>query len=169
MKLLKLLRLSPKDHKHAGFIVSVFKDSSAFSRKILEKKIDGTQHDAFRVIMPKGVEDRYVDEGVVIFRGYPWPFKPVLDEKVHKILDETYPGSGLKRHRASNLGKFEFIGKRNSNQSSGTLCARPGNTVNHQYFRLSMNVSLLPLARSKIIFTLKELADFEIISNIHLS
>lgn len=148
MKLLKLLRLSPKDHGHAGFIVSVFKDSSAFSRKILEKKIDGTQHDAFRVIMPKGVEDRYVDEGVVIFRGYPWPYKPVLDEKVHKILDEAYPGSGLKRHRTSHLGKFEFIGKRNSNQSSGTLCARPGNTVNHQYFRQSMNVSLLPLARS---------------------
>ena len=70
--------------------------------------------------MPNGVEDRYVDKGVVIFRGYPWPFKPVLDEKVYKSLDKAYPGLGLKRHRTSHLGKFEFMGIRNSNRI--TLC-----------------------------------------------
>ena len=47
-------------------------------------------------------------------------------------------------------GNFEMIGRRRSKQSSGTMFSLPKNVDNHQYYRQTMNTTLLPYVKSMI-------------------
>ena len=87
---------------------------------------------------------------ICLLRSYPWPFKNELDENFMKLFGLTFTGKGLKRSCTIHEGNFEMIGERNSKQSTGSLLILPKKVDEHQYYRESMNLSLLPHAKNVI-------------------
>lgn len=81
--------------------------------------------------------------GNTIFRGYQWPYETFKMKK--KFM---YQGKGLFRNVNIHGGGFHMVGKRRSDQSSGTTVCRPGNTNQHDYYTLSHNPILLHASRS---------------------
>ena len=92
---------------------------------------------------------------VSIFRGYSWPFMNCVKETHFDLIQRTYQSKGLVRHCTKHYGNFEMIGERRSYQSNGSLIIDPDYVMEHQYYRQTMDSSLLPYVKS-IINSLQE-------------
>ena len=90
------------------------------------------------------------DNVISIFRGYKWPYKNCLKEKHYDLLKITYKNKGMIRKCTHHKGNFEMIGRRRSKQSSGTMFSLPKNVDNHQYYRQTMNTTLLTYVKSMV-------------------
>lgn len=87
---------------------------------------------------------------ICLLRSYPWPFYNDFNETLMNLFHLTFPGKGLKRNCTQHEGSFEMIGERNSKQSTGSLLVLPKKVDEHQYYRESMNLNLLPHAKNVI-------------------
>ena len=84
---------------------------------------------------------------VSIFRGYSWPFINCVKETYFDLMQRTYQSKGLVRHCTKHYGNFEMIGERRSYQSNGSLIVDPEYVMEHQYYRETMDSSLLPYVK----------------------
>ena len=145
MDLVKLKKIE-LDHDVSNVIVAVCESEE--KSRIIEsaKKISD---DLFQVTIDGNCKDHLVENGAVVFRAYIWPFRNSLEESDIPFLQCFSSGKGLKRSCTNHDGRFESIGRRQTNQASASLVSTSGNTVEHDYLRLngSMNIALLPIAR----------------------
>ena len=149
LSLQKLLCLSPKKQYPSGFIVSVYDELNAQDLKdqnLLPIPVDKSAG-IYKVEMRQNKRDIDIAGGIILFRGFQWPYKKILDKNSFELFSKTFKGKGLVRHCTSHQGNFEFIGVRKSNQSSGSLSATTSRTCYHQYSRESMDLTLLPLLK----------------------
>ena len=149
LSLQKLLCLSPKKQYPSGFIVSVYDELNAQDLKdqnLLPIPVDKSAG-IYKVEMRQNKRDIDIAGGIILFRGFQWPYKKILDKNSFELFSKTFKGKGLVRHCTSHQGNFEFIGVRKSNQSSGSLSATASRTCYHQYSRESMDLTLLPLLK----------------------
>ena len=110
----------------------------------------------------RNVPDFHLPSGcVTVFRVYQWPYESNVSDSVFHLLSMTYGEKGLIRSRVPHEGNFKMIGKRTSSQSTGSLVALPLKTSDHQYYRSSMDCSLLPLARGDVLFMIKAFTRFQ--------
>ena len=95
--------------------------------------------------------DFELNQGLIcIFRGYEWPFEQKITQHHHDLFTKIYTKKRLIRKCTHHYRNFEMIGRRCSKQSTGTTFCETQNGNLHQYFRNSMNTSLLPYVRSMI-------------------
>ena len=135
------------DHNSGGSIVTHYQgnDSQSIPLDAVETSVEGI----FHTVLRKNKSDVGIGNNcVTVFRGYRWPYETKIPDNVFELLASTYSKKGLLRNCVDHLGNFEMIGKRTSNQSTGSMCAKSGNTINHEYNRTSMDSSLQPLVRS---------------------
>ena len=149
LPLQKLLRLSPKKQYPSGFIVSVYNELNTQGLKdqnLLPIPVDKSAG-IYKVEMHQNKRDIDIADGIVLFRGFQWPFEKILDKHCFELFSKTFKGKGLVRHCTSHQGNFEFIGVRKSNQSSGSLSTTASRSCYHQYSRESMDLTVLPLLK----------------------
>ena len=140
------------DHQtYSGCIVSHFiTEKNLYSS--LPGPLESTDINGIYLMrLTRNVPDFHLPSGcVTVFRGYQWPYESNVSDSVFHLLSMTYGEKGLLRSSVPHEGNFEMIGKRTSSQSTGSLVALPLKTSDHQYYRSSMDCSLLPLARGPI-------------------
>ncbi len=137
-----------------GQIVSFFEKDVEIYQVFPDAKstpIDGI----FEVQLSRNMDDNFLGfRGCCsVFRGYQWPFVTEIHDDVYELFSKTYKRKGLIRSSVPHQGNFEMVGRRTSKQSTGSMVAI--DTSQHEYFRDSMDSSLLPLLRG-IINTLQE-------------
>lgn len=118
----------------------------------LDNKVEATGIKGLYVMrLRKYVPDFSLPFGCIsVFRGYQWPYSTDIPDDVFDLLANTYTGKGLIRNGVPHYGNFEMIGRRTSNQSTGSMIALAKETHNHEYYRQSMDSTLLPLLRGVI-------------------
>jgi hypothetical protein len=141
--------VSKRKDSGAGGNIVCFKEDNSDVKEIYNDAEPTQVEGVYRVQLSKNIDDTKIGGlGLCpIFRGYQWPFITSISEDVYDLLSLTYPKKGLIRSSVPHRGNFEMIGRRTSCQSTGSMCALPKNTKNHQYYRASMHSSLLPLVR----------------------
>lgn len=103
-------------------------------------------------VMDRNMYDFDVPMGVVVFRGYAWPYRNSLSTGSLEIVSQCFRGKGLNRSCTEHSGNFEMVGKRLTNMASGSMSCPPGRSKEHSFFRnnTSMQRSLLPMARAVV-------------------
>ena len=149
MDIVVLHEMKLKDH-YDSIVVSMIDHDDEL---LLEKPdLNDLGNGVYTGRMSSGKRDHEFENGFVVFRGYTWPYKKVLNTATKAVMDQTFNGKGLKRSCTDHEGSFEMIGPRQSDRAYGSMAATPGNTRNHFYFRNNntMNRTLLPHAMNII-------------------
>ena len=107
--------------------------------------------DVFEMELVNKTTDFELPDGLTsVFRCYKWPFLNCMEDVHYTLFNKTYKNKGLIRHCTNHFGNFEMIGTRRSYQSNGSMTVDPRYVMDHQYYRKSMNSSLLPYVKSII-------------------
>ena len=143
-----MLSISHEENSN-GFLITMSTNQSQSMDALLLQKTD------IENIMMTHTDQSCIDfelnyNLISLFRGYLWPFEKVLNNMHLQLLQDTFPKKGLLRKCTQHNGNFEMIGKRRSKQSTGTMFSLQENVHEHQYYRESMNVNLLPYVKSII-------------------
>lgn len=141
-------------HSH-GFLVAFF-DKTEDIKNLDMKAVIESCKDVYEVDLESNTNDFDLPKGLTsVFRGYQWPFVNCVQDIHFDMLKKTFTKKGLVRHCTTHYGNFEMIGTRRLYQSNGSLIVDPDYVIDHQYYRDSMNLNLLPYVKS-IVNSLQE-------------
>jgi hypothetical protein len=148
---------SERDKQVGGCIVGHLPESGINSFDTEREDIIRTEIDGIYLMrLKRNIPDvRLPFNCVSVFRGYQWPYATNIPQCVFNVLAKTFPDKGLTRRNVPHGGNFEMIGRKMSGQATGSMVAYR-DTSKHQYYRATMDSSLIPSARGSINFLQEE-------------
>ena len=136
-----------RDESFDNIIISLISHNQAIKEKQKNPNFMGICHgDTMHWAMP--VKENFTDvdnpvRAFVVFRGYPWPFKPFLSTPHHELLEQTYYGSGQNRDVTAHQGNNRMILFRQSGQASSSMGAVSSTSEHHFLVEGNTDTSLV--------------------------